>query len=326
MSDPIGQRSFLIRHPEPGAPALDIQPHPGYVPRDPFQQCDVYRVRVFPGRTPNDPGEEPFRIVATRGQLTAGSVVEFRIEAEGVSFDGSDRIATRFPIVGGLRTVAIYGQPLDPKTLRPIQVTLSRDPHTLGLRASRPCILQAAIAYTTSYRIWHWCYTKPEAGEALFYGSILVRWRGSQARYDMPPSAWEGENSPDRAVFARVTSRVVISGRNRFELPDAWPDSATYTEFPGYDPLPDKRRYAEEERVHHVWYVNQKANVTQERFSIPREKPYDGMGYADWVPALTLSWETPSAEWAQAFLDAERSVASIRADALLYYPTVVEEG
>lgn len=319
------RRSYLIRHPEPGAPALDIQPHPGYVPYDAFSQCDRYRVRIFPGQTPSDPGEEPFRIAVTRGSISAGPVVAFRVECEGVSFDGADRMATRFPITGDLEVLATYGDALDPVTLRPIQVAFSRDPHTLGLRASRPCILQASIAYTTNYRIWSWCWTPPEDREALFYGSILVRWRGSQARFDMPPSAWGESDSIDRAVFARVTSRVVISGRDRFELPAGWPDANTYAGFPDLDPLPDLRRYAEEERVHHVWYVSPAAVVTQERFYIPREQPYNSPGFGDWVPALALSWEEPSAEWEQAFLDAEPSIEIVRQQALAYYPTVVEE-
>jgi hypothetical protein len=49
------------------------------------------------------------------------------------------------------------------------------------------------------------------------------------------------------------------------------------------------------------------------------------MGYADWVPVLTLSFEEPSEEWAEAFLDAEPSIDIVRQQALAYYPTVTEE-
>ena len=215
-------------------------------------------------------------VVASNGVITAGAVKGFDIAGEIVSFSGSDKASTEFPVESSFKYTSV-GAEFDDEG-GPVTVTLKVEGKKI--KASKPFYGMFKVSYSTLYREYFWEYEDKGGSEINSLGDVFVFYRNAVASLSI---SREVVMEPEWVELYKVYSKYVADSGDSsveadaadvgsWEFPPGFPDDNTY---PGVGlEGPSVSGFQILKRVHMIGYVNVSGVTKEERFSHRTLQPY----------------------------------------------------
>ena len=225
---------------------------------------------------------EVTRMIATAGIIGDVNRIGQRVEAEFLTFSGSNTATPKYPVYAYQELDLNFAFDVDGELLTNLNtVTFRIDPETGSVIASKVFTGVVRFVYITVYREWWYEpyteYTSTNWGmfpTEILYGVLAAFHNGTFITYAMSPhdSPWEG--AQDRLEIYRIVSEVLATENGAWETPDGWPNK-TWNAGSDYPDPPTSDSYVNKwQRVHEIGYVKPKNTfIFRETFSQRNEKP-----------------------------------------------------
>lgn len=218
---------------------------------------------------------------ATNGRLIAKGFGVEDVEDELLTFQGSDRARTRFPVEVLNRatfTGSVYAVE-DEERFVSVTPRLRSDPVSGEILADRPFYGAALVSYKTSYRRFDFEHDSQASPLPGFVGGrVLASFAGSIATMDI--STGDPDGSATYFLVAWVTSEYLGVAEDAapdgeagaWEKPSGWPDTAGW---PGQGEI-DRAGAVLQERIHATVAVNSLGALSVRHNRTPSwKKPFE---------------------------------------------------